>query len=258
MPTFILSVWDWLGGFAGAAWAALPATKEFWLGIIGTIVGAAVSGTIALRLQMRALRETRAQRREDHLRVQRALAHALFFKVIRIHSDLYGIHRHIEECFEKAAKEKLAGDPWQFVVPLANFAEPVHFSADEMSMLLGLKDMEVFNSIVSLDTVHNGLLDAARVMSAERRALAQQLEADHAEGAKLSGVMDPKKYFALKPKMIEVDSLIEAIRSDAKKVVEDSHIAMLGLQRVLKERLDVALKFESKFKPASISERAEK
>lgn len=118
-------------------------------------------------------------------------------------------------------------------------------------MLLSLKDMQLFNMVMELDAVHNGLLDAARIMSAERRALAERLEADQADGDTLRGVMDRKTYFRLKPKMIEVDSLIEAVRADAKKSVEESYVAMNALHPVLKAKLDVSLKFESKFKPTA-------
>jgi hypothetical protein len=183
------------------------------------------------------------------LRGQHGLAYSLFFKMMRIHSDFYGVHRHIEDCFKKG--EKLGGNPWQFVLPLANFADAVHFSPDEMSMLLGLKDMQVFNTVMDMDVRHNAVLDAARVMSAERRALTQRLEADEFEGSRLSGVIDPKMQLLLMPKIIEVDSVISQTRLDAKSGTQDSYAAMNALQKLLKSRLDVSLRFESDFKPAA-------
>ena len=225
--------------------AVMPVTREFWSGAIGTVVG----GGITFLAQSRGFREQRKQRAEDRLRGQLGLAYSMFFKMMRIHSDFHGVYRHIEDCFEKAAREKLGGSPWQFVLPLANFADAVHFSPDEMSMLLGLKDMQAFNAVMDMDVRHNAVLDAARVMSAERRALTERLKADEFEGGRLSGVMDAKTQLLLKPKMIEVDSVIMQTRDDAKSGTEDSYAAMNALQRLLKAHLNVSLRFESNFRP---------
>jgi hypothetical protein len=243
-------MWDIIttvGDLERQLWTAVLVTREFWSGVIGTVVG----GSITFLAQSRGFREQRKQRAEDRLRGQRGLAYSLFFKMLRIHSDFYGVHRHIEDGFEKEAREKHGGNPWQFVLPLANFADAVHFSPDEMSMLLGLKDMQVFNMVMDMDVRHNAVLDAARVMSAERRALTDRLEADEFEGFRLSGVMDPKKQLLLMPKIIEVDSVILQTRDDAKSGTEDSYAAMNALQKVLKAQLDVSLRFVSNFKPAA-------
>ena len=120
-----------------------------------------------------------------------------------------------------------------------------------MSMLLGLKDMQVFNMVMDMDVRHNAVLDAARLMSAERRALTQQLQADEFEGARLSGVMDPKMQLLLMPKIIEVDSVIAQTSHDAKNGTEDSYAAMNAIQKLLKARLGVSLAFDSNFKPAA-------
>jgi hypothetical protein len=139
--------------------SVIPRETEFWSAIIGAIVG----GLIAYIVQVKALREGRRLRDEDHKRVQQAQGNALLFKMIRIHSDLHGIHRHIEGCFEQAEQKGLTGDPWQFVLPLANPPGPIHFSSEEMGMLLALKTDDVFNLVVKMDTVHNSLSDAVAV-----------------------------------------------------------------------------------------------
>lgn len=243
-------MWDFIstvGDYGAQLWAAVPITREFWSGVIGTVVG----GGITFLSQSRGFREQRRQRTEDRERGERGLAHSLIFKMIRIHSDFYGVHRHIEDCFEKAARENLEGDPWQFVLPLANFADTVHFSPDEMSMLLGLKDLQVFNMIVDMDVRHNSVLDAARIMSTERRSLTERLKADEFEGVRLSGIMDPKTQLLLMPSIIEVNGLIAQTRADAQTGTEDSHTAMQALQKLFRAQLNLRFGFESNFKPAA-------
>ena len=83
----------------GTVWSIMLGQTEFWAAIVGAIVGAVVGGSIAYMVQVRALREGRKQRGEDHNRLQQALGHALLFKMVRIHSDFYGLHRHFEDCF---------------------------------------------------------------------------------------------------------------------------------------------------------------
>jgi hypothetical protein len=229
----------------------LPASSEFWSGIIGAVVGAVVGGCISYFIQLRALRETREQRREDRLRMQQGLANALLFKVVRIHSDFYAIHRHIEECFEMARNNGFEGEPWQFVLPLANFPDQIQFSSDEMGMLLGLKDDDVFNNIVELDVIHNSIVDAVKIMSSERRALSDRLKPDSASGTALSGAMDEETFLVLRPKMIEVNSLIESVRVSAASDVIRSHAALSDLQGLLRKRIGLNYRLESKFSPPS-------
>lgn len=240
-------MWKEISDLLSSVWANLPKNSEFWSGIIGAVLGAIVGGCISYVIQHRALRETRSQRREDYLRSQRGLANALLFKVIRIHSDFHGIHRHIEECFEKAKDQGLTGEPWQIVLPLANFPDSVQFSSDEMGMLLGLKNDSVFNRVVELDVIHNSLIDAAKIMSSERKALSDRLEATNASGTTLTGSLNREAYLALRPKMIEVNSLIDAVRVSAQRDVAESIIAMTALQELLRERLGLSYKLESKF-----------
>ena len=228
-------------------WSVMPRATEFWSAIAGAVVG----GLIAYIVQVKALREGRKQRDDDHKKVQQAQGHALLFKMIRIHSNFSGIHQHIESCFEKAARKRDRAEPWQFVLPLANPPDPVHFSSDEMGMLLALKNNDVFNLVVSMDVIHNSLSNAVKLLTTERRALTERLKVDEAEGAVLSGVADEDQFLALRSRMIEVNTLIEGIRAEAKRDVDESGEALDCLNKVLRDKLGLAYKLEPKVKPAA-------
>lgn len=88
--------------------SAIPHETEFWSAIAGAVVG----GVIAYAVQIRALREGKRQRADDQKSIQQGLGNSLLFKMIKIHSNIHGIHRHIEECFETAAKRGQKGEPW--------------------------------------------------------------------------------------------------------------------------------------------------
>jgi hypothetical protein len=151
------------------------------------IAGAIVGGVIAYVVQIKALRESRKQREEDRRQIKQPQAHALLFKMIQIHSDFFGIQRHFDECFEAASKKNFKGEPWQFVLPLANLPDPIHFSSDEMGMLLALKNDDVFNLVASLDVVLNGLSAAFGTMNSVRRELGQRIKPDAVVGHVFTG-----------------------------------------------------------------------
>jgi hypothetical protein len=228
----------------GTFWSAISRATEFWSAIAGAVVG----GLIAYIVQVKALREGRKQRDDDHKRLQQAQGHALLFKMIRIHSNFSVIHQHIETCFDQAAQKGMKGgaEPWQFVLPLANPPDPVHFSPEEMGLLLSFKNDEVFNSIVSMDVIHNSLTNAVKLLTTERRALTERLRADDASGAILSGVADRDQFLALRPRMIEVNSLIEQLRIEARRDFDESSEALDRLNKVLRDRLGLAYRLEAK------------
>lgn len=226
--------------FVDSVWSILPKETEFWSAIIGAVVG----GGIALIGQLIAMRYERKKRAEDRLEVKRALAHSLLFKVLRIHTNFYGMYRHIEDHFERAERKGLQAQPWQIVAPLANPPKHLHFSSDEMGMLLSLKDDDVFNSLASLDVVHNSLVDLFNLMMQLRMALTDSLKASGVEGVTVSGVVSREDWQRLQPKMLEVNSLIDAMRNQAKRDFNESNRALPHLANLLMKKLDMKYRLE--------------
>ena len=233
----------------------IPSAPEFWSAIVGAIVGAVVGGLIAYMVQVKALHEGRKQRDEDHKRLWQALGNALLFKMMRLHSNFHGIQEHFEESFASAAQRKDRMEPWQFVLPLANPPDSVNFSSEEMGMLLSLKNDDVFNLVLSMDVIHNSLIDAVKVLNTERRALTERITAEEADGAVLSSNLDRDQMMALRPRMIEVNGLIDSIRDHAKRGFKESGAAMYSLHNLLRDELEITYNLESKVKPNDPSPR---
>jgi hypothetical protein len=81
--------------------------------------------------------------------------------------------------------------------------------------------------------------------------LTERFRADQAKGDVLSGNVDRAQMLALRPQMIDVNSLIDGIRTMAKKNYDESGEALRQLQEVLRDKLGLAYKLESKVKPQS-------
>jgi hypothetical protein len=217
------------------------ASTEFWSALIGAIVG----GLLALGAQMIALRAVRKQREEDHKRTQQALANSLLFKMMRIHSNFGGIHRYIEESFDEAKARGLGGPSWQFLRPFANVPPPVDFSPDEMAMLLAQKDDGVFNAVLGADGIHNSYMEILRTYKDERKALMDRLTPQRVQGDMGSGELSPQEMLILQPRIIDVSSLAEQLRTHAATGYSESTKVLDRLHKLLKERLGLPYKIEA-------------
>lgn len=221
---------------------SILAATEFWSAIVGAMVG----GGIAYAVQIRALKESREQRAAERKQSQQAQAQSLLFKMIKIHSDHFSIFEFIENSFARASEDGFKGEPWQFVIPIANPPEPVHFSSDEMSMLLGLQNDDVFNEIVAIDTKHNGLISALNILNLERKQLTEKIGGGVANGLVVTSVFSEQKVMELSPYIITVNELIHHVHSAARDHHRESEQALIKLNDIFREKLDLKHKLTFK------------
>lgn len=135
--------------------------SEFWSAITGAVVG----GLIAFWIQNKTLVEARNERSSERLQAEKALAYSLLFKVIKIYNNLEHIRRHVDK------QQTLHGEatrPSGYLLALANLPSAIEFSADEMSMLLSIENDDIFNSILSLDSIHNSIMPVWELYAALR------------------------------------------------------------------------------------------
>jgi hypothetical protein len=216
--------------------------SEFWAAIAGALVG----GLITILIQAQALREQRRQREEDRKQVQKSLAHGLLFKMISIHSGFHRIHQHFEQAFKRAEAKNFKGEPWQFVQPYGNPPVPVRFSTEEMAMLLELKDNQMFNSIAGLDDIHNSLSSGVGLLTAERNQLTDRFKNEQFDGSIGTSFLTNSQHLELRPQMIEVNSLIEQLRSEAKQDFDQSKAALARLEVLLRDKVGLEIKLAPK------------
>lgn len=214
-------------------------SNEFWSAVVGAIVG----GAIAALLQWMSIKTERNQKRQEFLRDQQALGCALIFKMMRIHSDFHQIHEHFEQCITSASEQGINGELWQVITPLANPPDPIHFTSAEMSLVLAQGDHDVFNVTIDQDVRHNGLVEALKVLNAKRLELGERFAEvaaiDVENGPRIGGLVSSRDIQKLRPRMIEVNSLAEGVRKQAKENASESLGALRQLHQLFRKSLSL-------------------
>lgn len=218
--------------------------SEFWAAIVGAIVGSFTAGGISYVLQRQTAVEAAQQRAEERELIRKSLGYSLLFKTIKIYSDFSVMRNYLSEAFNRAKASNPPQEAWQTLLPLANLTDPVHFSPEEMSMLLSLKDDDCFNAVMSLDAVHNAALQSFVTYRDMRRAFTNALPSD-AEGVVGTIRLDREQLRHLRPKMIELNSLAQTMLTNISRESDEAAIALTKLRELLNERLGLKIKISN-------------
>lgn len=213
-------------------------SSEFWAAIVGAVVG----GLISLGIQMIALSATKKERELERKNISASQGRSLLFKVMRIHSDLDGLFHHIEDSFS-AARPEVHHEPFTFVLPLANFPEYVHFNESEISLVMTFKNDNLLNSLMSLDVIHNSLIETFRTYNAMRSELTRNMPAEMS-GNVGTTTLTREAMLALRPKMVEANMLLTSIRARAKLDYDESQSTLIVLHRDLAKHLSFTGKLD--------------
>jgi hypothetical protein len=194
----------------------------------GSLVGAAISASVAFWTQKKNLDAAKAQRDSDWLETRKARAYSMFFKMIRIHSTIAITDASLAK-FIQEGKAKGLRDLWQMILPLGNLPDRVKFTPDEMALLLSL-DIDLFNDLGPYDEVHNSLIDIYETYGTRRSAVLEKFGADRMEGATGSTTLTLAEVAWLTPRAYELNNLATGMveraehdRNESKALLERIH-----------------------------------
>ncbi len=222
---------------------------EFWSAISGAVVG----GMIALGIQLITLRASKRERYEVKQERKEALGQSILFKLVRIQSNLYDLHLHLEESFA-TANPQLLNEPWRFVLPLANFPADVHFSPEEISLVLSFKEPELTDSLMSLDAIHNSLIAIIVKYAGIRNDFQTSMPAEM-DGNVGSSYLTKEELQVVRPRMVIMNQIITNARERAKMDYQESRKTSDYVLKSLNDNLGLELKIE--FKPEKLAKLAE-
>lgn len=209
---------------------------EFWAAVIGAIVGAIAGGGIAAILQHWQYSREKGAR-------ERALAQALFFKVLRIHSDLEGYRRHVADCAAFAHAKGLR-EGWQSLKPIGNGPPRIAFAPEEMALLLDLRRFDLLNTVLSLDAVHGSTVDIFELYASRRAAMGALIGADRMEGQIASVDLSEEMMRHAGPLAAELDDIVTQIKARADRDAREAWEGVTGLHEALQPKLGYRLTLE--------------
>lgn len=220
------------------AWAVFSA-------IGGSIVGAVISTAVSFTIQKRNLDAAKAQRDEDRLNVRRAQAYSLLFKMIKLASSVYNMKMGLQSCFAVAKERGNDGwEPWQIAQPIVPPADPVHFSSEEMALVLSLND-KVFNEIAALDNMHNHLAALFDLYGEMRQNVLGRFSGK-VTGSNVSALLTPEESAWLAPRALELNGLITELQSRAEEYDKEAWDGLIKLRGLFESSLGIKHKIERK------------
>lgn len=190
-------------------------------------------------------REARNERKAEKQERDIAVGRSALFKTTRIQSNFLNLHLHLEEAFKSQnAREEL--EPWQFVLPLATIPEPVHYSADELSLISSCDDYLLSDHIMSLDVCHNTFLPVFEMYRKLRKELLDEMEPDRMEGTIGEQTFTEAEVARLRTRMVELNSLVCQTKAMAKQYFDESGEAVELLIKRLNQKFGLNIRSEFK------------
>jgi hypothetical protein len=205
----------------------------FWSTLIGAIVGGAMSllGTYL------TLRTENQNRKGERAQVQKALAHSLLVKVAQIASQVQRIHLHLDGSGPLSPTHS-STVTWKYTEAIAN-PDAVSFSIDELGMLMGLQNEEVFNAVMQLDAAHNRLISGVKAYNIERTELAQMWSEKSFDQATATSTADQDAMNALRPRVFAVNALLAYLRTEARDTNLEARDTAEKLQVLLRKTIGI-------------------
>lgn len=178
----------------------------------GSIVGTVLGGCVSYFLQQRNLKAAKTQRDEDRFEIRRALGFSLFYKMIKISSELNNSAFAISESIKRGKANGLA-ELFQMVQAPVPIADKINFSPEEMALLLSV-DVSLFNEMASLDNLHNSTVGLFDLYLRRRTAVMERFGATMNGSIGITGLTQNDAAW-LAPRAFELNELARSMFEQA-------------------------------------------
>lgn len=210
--------------------------SEFWAATVGAVVG----GLITLVIQRQEQKAARRDRADDRRTEAQGQAYSLLFKVMAIHSTFHNLRSHVDECLARGKSARIQRIS-PVLLPIANPPMPVDFAPSEMAMLLSLKNDAVFNSLASLDRVHNSIIPVWTMYEAKRSQIPPQGKDHQFDPEDGKGEFSVQRGSHLEALMYEVEQLAVEMADRAVRDEAEAARALEVLVPLLNDRLKLGI-----------------
>ena len=162
--------------------------------------------------------------------------------MIRISSNLNNLKKLVAESMLRARQDGLQGMSFQIVVPTVPLPEPIHFTAEEMGLVLSI-DNQLFNELGPMDDLHNSTVAIFDLYNVKRNALFERL------GAEMNGnigttMLTPEQKRWFDPRAVELNHLIEAMIGRTERDTREALQALDHLSATISREFGINLQFK--------------
>lgn len=211
--------------------------NNFW----AAIIGASVSGLIALGIQLLVLKQAKDERAATEKARRAVVAKGLLFKTVRIHSDLMALAKHVSDGVAAGLQQRPPITGWAAVRPLSGEMEPVHYTADELAMASELGDDQLLQDVLELDWRHGTVLSIVTTYSRRRMEL-EDLVGGRVEGGVLHVEMNDEEYRFAAPRAAGLNQMIREMETYNAEDAARAGRALRKLSMLLREKVGITLR----------------
>lgn len=212
--------------------------SEVWTTILGATIGAIVSAIVSYLIHRKTLKENRQLREEEQRLNNQVLANSMTIKMMQIHGNVLQICNHFNNIDYSLMRKNVSfKEDWMVVVPFTTFPGSVFFTSAELSLLLSLKNNEVFNAILNLDQFHESLIENVKLYAKEREILYSNFKPHHFEDHVGSISLSKQELIEYMPSMITVKTVLSQLQERSKEGRVKMETALVDLHKLLKKEL---------------------
>lgn len=213
--------------------------KEIWPAAIGATAGAVggaiLSSYFSYRIQNRSFQQERKLRENEIRRSEQALGRSLLIKLHKIHTNTSAVHRQVAKSFKGNPDWEL----WQLLRPLTPIPDPIHFTSEELSMLMGLESESTFNSVMFMDVNHDSTLGLIRTYNSERKNLEDKMPTSSVDGNIVESNLDSRQSTELRVLMNRVNDLAIYLHNHVKRYTKECEQTVDELCELFRDKLDL-------------------
>lgn len=187
--------------------------SEFWIGLIGVIIGALLSGGISFFLQLESFKREQKRLSKKNFEEKKVLALGVVFKLRRIHSDIYNVHRHFDYCVNKADPESLS-DHWSYMMPWIRPWNKFSFSTGEVVLIFKKDNNRIVNDLLDIQYLHQNIGNDLIEYRKLHEKLEEAMPRSETKGTTSISELSEQERLKLFPSMVKANSLVVGLHEN--------------------------------------------
>lgn len=208
---------------------------------VSTLIGGVIGGAMALSAQQLSIEHQKVERSNERKNTDEVLARSALIKLIQIITNIHHIRNHFNQGIVDGRKFGYINDYFRFTRSLSGNLNPISLSELEKSLPLQWKDVELFNSLLSVDWIYNSLAESVKSYNILREELFASLGADALDGILGQTTLNEEQYSRYAPRAAGLADLHTQIVESCKTDFVDAEAALRSFAGACRSHLEMQI-----------------